>query len=296
MKLFTPWRLVNHYLQHPLGRRQRALTLINIIRWQLGSSLLHSRAVAMPFVNRTRLMIKKGMTGATGNIYVGLVEFEDMAFVLHFLRAGDQFLDVGANVGVYTVLAASCGARVTSIEPVPESFEQLVDNINVNRFGDMVEPHNIGVGGERGELQFSTNTGPTNHVLAEDEHAEGAIKVAVEKLDSIAGDATMAKIDVEGFEHEVIEGAPLLLDNPNLKAILIELNGLAERYGYLDQDVHDRLVNYGFSPVQYNPFDRCLMTLPSRNTSGNTLYVRNIEDVETRLQNAPIISIGNVAF
>ena len=46
------------------------------------------------------------MIGATGNLFCGLHEIEDMGFVLHFLRSDDIFLDVGVNVGTYTVLAA----------------------------------------------------------------------------------------------------------------------------------------------------------------------------------------------
>jgi hypothetical protein len=47
-----------------------------------------------------------GMTGATQNIYVGLQEFVDIMLTLHFLRKGDLFLDMGANVGSYTILAS----------------------------------------------------------------------------------------------------------------------------------------------------------------------------------------------
>ena len=62
-----------------------------------------------------------GMTGATGNVYCGLHEFEDMALVLHALRPRDLFVDVGANVGSYTVLGGQ-PARVAlasnpSLEP-----------------------------------------------------------------------------------------------------------------------------------------------------------------------------------
>lgn len=46
------------------------------------------------------------MTGATGNWYCGLQEYEDMSFVLHALRPGDLFVDVGANIGSYSILAA----------------------------------------------------------------------------------------------------------------------------------------------------------------------------------------------
>lgn len=53
------------------------------------------------------------MTGATGNIYVGLHEFEDMAFLLHVLRRTDLFVDVGANIGSYTILAGgAAGAKL----------------------------------------------------------------------------------------------------------------------------------------------------------------------------------------
>jgi hypothetical protein len=62
--------------------------------------------VVVPFVGDTRLLVARGMRGATGNVYVGLHEFEEMAFALHALRPSSRFIDVGANVGSYTVLAA----------------------------------------------------------------------------------------------------------------------------------------------------------------------------------------------
>ena len=60
------------------------------------------------------------MYGATGNIYCGLHDFEEMSFLMHFLRAGDVFADVGVNVGAYSMLAASVGARAIAFEPAGE--------------------------------------------------------------------------------------------------------------------------------------------------------------------------------
>ncbi len=74
MKLATPWRVVRHYLNHPLGRRDRIGTLVRMLRWQAGSRLLGAE-VAMPFVDGARLLVETGMHGATGNVYVGLMEF-----------------------------------------------------------------------------------------------------------------------------------------------------------------------------------------------------------------------------
>ena len=230
MTLAAPWRTLRHYLDHPLGRRDRFATFMRILRWQVGSRLLGAM-VATPFVDGTRLLVSTGMHGATGNVYVGLMEFDDMAFVLHLLRKGDEFLDVGANVGVYSVLAAARGARVLAMEPVPATFEQLLDNIHLNRFETRIEARNIGVGSGPDELRFSTTIGPTNHVLADGESTEHAVTVAVDALDTIAEGwaPTIIKIDVEGFESNVICGAASLLAQQSLQAVLIELNGLGAR-------------------------------------------------------------------
>jgi hypothetical protein len=56
----------------------------------------------------------------TGNLYAGLHEFSEMGFLLHLLRQNDLFVDVGANLGSYTVLASAvCQARNIAFEPVP---------------------------------------------------------------------------------------------------------------------------------------------------------------------------------
>lgn len=291
----APWRILRHYLEHPLGRRDRRRTLMRIVRWQLGSRLLDAKA-AVPFVDGTRLVVGTGMHGATGNVYVGLMEFEDMAFVLHLMREGDDFLDVGANVGVYSILAASRGARVLAMEPVLDTYEQLLDNIHLNRFQERIEACRVGVGKEPGELRFSIGSGPTNHVLAVGEAADHSVAVAVDTLDLLAAGwaPTMLKIDVEGFEANVIAGASGLLAQQSLQAVLIELNGLGARYGFADADIHARLLEAGFRPTSYEPFARHLNALERPRTTGNTLYVRSSAVLEQRLREAPPVRVVGV--
>jgi hypothetical protein len=55
----------------------------------------HCDEVIVNWIGGTRFAAKRGMTGVAGNIYAGLHEFGDMAFMLHFLRAGDLLADVG---------------------------------------------------------------------------------------------------------------------------------------------------------------------------------------------------------
>src|SRR5208337_4657605 len=68
--------------------------------WQAASRL--QETIEYEWVSGSKLLVKNGMTGATGNIYCGLHEFADLAFLLHLLRPGDLFVDVGANIGSYT--------------------------------------------------------------------------------------------------------------------------------------------------------------------------------------------------
>jgi FkbM family methyltransferase len=220
-----------------------------------------------------------------------------MAFVLHLLRDGEDFLDVGANVGVYSILAASRGARVLAMEPVPDTYQQLLDNIHLNRFETRIEARNLGVGKTPGELRFSTGSGPTNHVLADGEGDAQSVTVPVDSLDNIAAGWTpaMMKIDVEGFEANVIQGAPELLAQPSLQAVLIELNGLGARYGFSDADIHARLLDFGFRPMRYEPFARRLVALDGRQDAGNTLYVRLSAALEQRLREAPAVRVVGVA-
>lgn len=126
-------------MNHPLARQQRARSVGRWLRWQSGSRLLDA-PVVMPWVNETRLLVSQGMTGDTGNLYCALHEWPYMAFLLHLLCPGDTFLDVGANVGSYTVLAAGAlGAHAIAVEPIPAALATLQDNLALKAIGDRVK-------------------------------------------------------------------------------------------------------------------------------------------------------------
>ena len=114
----NPIKTIFYILRHPFNRRRRLRALMQFVKWQI-NTLLNPYPIVFPFTENTKLLISKGMTGATGNYYCGLHEFEDMGFLLHFLRPGDLFVDIGANVGSYTILAsAEVGARSTAVRNV----------------------------------------------------------------------------------------------------------------------------------------------------------------------------------
>jgi len=281
--------LVRFITRHPLNEKRKIAALRRVLAWQV-SSRLAPGPIAVSFVNDSELLVSAGMTGATGNIYTGLHEFEDMSFVLHALRDDDVFVDVGANVGSYTILAgAVVGAKCLAFEPIPETYRHLIRNINLNGIGATVAAQNIGIGNEDGELRFSSDLDTVNHVLGASEESAGGVAVPVKTLDAVAADSHPAviKIDVEGFETSVIDGGSATLRSESLLAVVMELNGSGARYGFDENALHQKMLKLAFQPVAYSPLDRRLTPLESKNTeSGNTIYVRDIERMRSRLENA----------
>ena len=290
-------RILRFIYTHPLNKRNKLKALQRYITWQIGSRILPS-AVAINFVGKSRLLVKTGMTGATGNIYTGLHEFEDMSFLLHLLRKEDVFVDIGANVGSYTILAGSvAGSKCFSIEPIPTTFTALIDNVNLNGIYDKVCCLNIGIGKENGRLKFTSTLDSINHVKSTTDKEIDFIDVPVKKLDDVLGnkEPTLIKIDVEGFETEVIAGAVKTLSRHSLIAVIMELNGSGKRYGYDETALHQKMLDYGFCSYLYLPFERKLQPLNTKNNnSGNTLYLRNIEKIKERLQSSLKFMINGI--
>lgn len=278
---------------HPLTSRQRLATFSRWIRWQLGSRVLAGKAV-MPFVEGTELVVDRGMTGATGNIYAGLHEFNDMGFLLHFLRPDDPFLDVGANIGSYTVLAAGvCGASCTAIEPIPATYAKLVTNLRLNGLELRATALNVGVGASEGTLRFTRSLDAMNHVVGPGEElGDDLVDVAVTTIDEVSRGQRpiLMKIDVEGFEMHALSGAEETLAAPALEAIIIELNGLGARYGNQDTRIDAKLRQFGFTSHVYDPFTR-MLSPRAELAADNVLYLRHPAATAERLRTARAIRL-----
>ena len=294
MSIFGTFKLI---FNHPMTRTQRVASYMRWLRWQLSSRIGLGDSV-VEFVGGTKLLAQSGMTGATGNIYCGLHECHDMGFVLHFLRKGDLFLDVGANIGSYTVLASGAvGADTISFEPVPKTFQHLLDNIYLNRIVDHVMPHNVAVGSKAGELEMMSDRDTVNRVVTNEVYFGEKVNVPVVTLDEILAGRVpkLIKIDVEGFETLVLKGAEQTLGDANLEAVLMELNGSGKAYGFDEYEIHKYMINLGYKQCSYNVLTRELhiSTVVSWYT-GNNLYVRNptrAQELVSSAQRYPVIGM-----
>ena len=273
MNLF---RLARMIAAHPLNRRARLHAFARFMRWQLGSRLLR-RPVALPFVNGTSLITETGMVGSTPNYYFGLHEMDDMGFALHVLRAGDLFADLGANVGSYSVIASVTGAEIISVEPVPVTYERLMRNIRFN--GIAAETHRCGLSSAKGELRFTTDRDAMNRVAAPG-YSGPAVTVPVESLDDLLAGRVpfLMKIDVEGHEPHLLEGAVRTLADPALQAVLMETNANVPT-------LMERMTAHGFSAHRYDALERRLH--PASGPQQNTIFLRDSANIQVRCTEAP---------
>ncbi|WP_077145349.1 FkbM family methyltransferase, partial [Sphingopyxis sp. KK2] len=220
------------------------------------------------------------------NVYFGLHEFADMGFVLHMLRPADLFVDIGANIGSFTILAAKVsGADVIAFEPDSNTVATLERNIAANEVGGRVEVHTSALGDREQELWFTSGMDTINHVA--DDDTPGAVRVHGTTLDTVlAGRAPLLiKIDVEGHEPAVIAGAQKTLASPDLKAVEVET---------VTQDIADMLTAHGFAQRHYDPFTRRLSQAPVH-AANNSLYVRDEAFVADRIEKAAPVDVYGIA-
>lgn len=254
--------------------------------------------VMYPFVNDLRVQLRTGMWGATGVVYVGLEEYQDMAFCAHLLRPQDVFVDVGACFGSYSLLASGvAGARSIAFEPNPVTAQGLRENIRLNSLGDRVEIRAKAVGSEHGTVMLTSELRAANHIVGADDAADTSqVAVPLTRLDDELEQTAPAliKIDVEGYEQAVLDGAQAVLRKESLLAVILEDVGLGRRYGP-SSDQHARMLGLGFRSYRYEPGTRELVDLDGEpNRAGfNTLYVRNPALVKERLAGArPFTVLG----
>lgn len=284
---------LNRILNHPLNRNRKLNALYRWVAWQVRSRSARDD-VAVPFANGLTVYGRSGMTGAASTAYVGLNEFDDMALVVHALRPGDLFLDVGANLGLYSLLAAgAAGAHVIAYEPMPATSALLKSNVHRNGLDGLVSVVTEAVGREQGSVELtSTGNDVTSRVATDREDADQ--RSLMTTLDASVGSRTptFLKVDVEGFEGAVLEGAANILAHPTLQFALIEVNTNAERYGYSGQWIVDTMARFGMKPFRYDAGSRLLTPLQGANAeSDNTLFIKDVEAAVRRVADGQQVSV-----
>jgi FkbM family methyltransferase len=244
--------------QHPANRHRRLRAVAQAALWQA-----YKHTIARPFDLRVygqlRLRAYPDSHEPGRFIYYGgLPEFDEMTFMQRYLRPGDGFIDGGANVGAYTLLAALLvgpGGRVEAFEPAPLEAERLRENVALNRF-EQVKVHEAALADAVGQAEFTTNRpGSANRLRSAEDEQRQTTLVAVTTIDHTLPDAryAMAKLDLEGAEPLALRGAERHLAACNPPVLALELvDRFVRRFGSSSQEVGEWLAGHGYQLAHYD--------------------------------------------
>lgn len=132
------------------------------------------------------------------------IEPETTKYLKQTLCSGDLFVDAGASIGYYTLLAASMNCKVHAFEPKVENFRILCANVLRNKLSQ-VAPHDIALSNLDGSQRFYVAKWGKSSLIPRYRTTETRI-IPTRRLDIFNLNPNVVKIDVEGHELEVLQG------------------------------------------------------------------------------------------
>lgn len=266
----------------------------------LASRLLWRSRVCLSLRTHIRLpeggVIRFHPAAMSANLWVDPNRYDHAThFLRRYLRAGDRFVDVGANIGLHSVIAASMvgvSGRVVSVEPHPRTFGYLAENVRLNGY-DWVSCHNVAAAARTGRAFMTSLKSDDQNSLLADEEGKQVTLVDLDTLLSSDEHIDLLKVDVDGFETEVFRGASSVLKRTS--CVYFEAaHGYAERYGYSLRDVFESLGSSGFEIYQVDVHRGTLARLdqPFEGIREDLVATRNPKDVIFRISVGQTVRSG----
>jgi FkbM family methyltransferase len=206
-------------------------------------------------------------------LFLGQMEQDVVAFFQAFLQPGNVVLDLGANVGVFTLLGAKYVGRsgqVHAFEPTPGTFAQLRANVELNNCA-CVRLNQLAVADKPAKSTFFVYAQCGMNSMRRQEWVGAPIEeitvdaVSVDDYVDVHGlnRVDLIKIDVEGAELMVLDGASRVLTGPNAPVLICEFtNKTTSGFGYRAAAIRERLESLGYRLYRWNCKERRLVSEP----------------------------------
>lgn len=235
-----------YVLYHPANEGQRLRALGRAAAFQVRGRLLRRSTIARVGTTMT-VEAPLHATGVSKAVYANPPDWLEMHAWRRVLRSGDLFVDVGSNAGLYSLWAADCGALPLAVEPDPTNARRCRDNLARN--GVAAEVLECALGSAPGTMRFTSGGDTLNHLVTSEDENLPSHSVEVRTLDDVLDGrhARGVKIDVEGAERLVLEGATEALREQRVDVFQIEWNAQSvAQLGEGRQPLADLLRQHGY--------------------------------------------------
>ncbi len=213
-----------------------ACVLINAALLRCGVEPL----TVVPMRDGTRMRVDLRSNTERLSAYLGEYDQDLIRTLLDLYDPNRWFLDVGANVGFYSVAIANSirakggVGKVAAFEPFPGNHARLVENIELNELGGYSLTHQCGLSDSNAEASitlredFVAGSATGNAAIATDKSIDAGfdrVTIGLERLDGLSFDGAIdtVKIDIEGHEDFFLRGAQETLDR-HRPTLMMEVN------------------------------------------------------------------------
>ena len=280
-------KLLKIIINHPLNVNNKFESLLKFFFFNLKKIL--KKKIIFSWVEESKLIYdntkieKLSQRQIKLNYYLGMAEYKDMIFLIHCLKKDDIFIDCGANLGLYTILASKViGSDTIAFEPHPETVKKFVSLLNINNITSKVKIIPKAIGDKIDKANFSNRKDALRRKIIQEKDYEkdNVIQVEMTTLDYELKDIRkdfIIKMDLEGFEYNALKGATAILQNKNLKAIIVENNQPTEK-----SSINQLLSKFNLFPIEYFPQKREInINKDNLEHKLNLIFIRDLEKIQS---------------
>lgn len=281
-------------LNHPNNKKAKINTLGRLFLWKLNQLFLH-KPVTVDLTPEIKCVCHPDSSFGSLIVYTKFPEYAEMNFLYDYLEKDDIFVDVGANIGAYSLIAASKikTGKIFSFEPSPKALKYLKENIQINNIKHIVTIVDKVVSDKNGFEKFISG----KHSEVDRIGGKSDLFHKIKTIPSITLDkfltiqkipyVDLIKIDIEGAELKALKGLREFLVRDKVGAILFEINSNCKDYGYVEDDIFHFLENLGFSLYSFAEENK-IKKLNRNKLPGslmfNVLAVNKIKRTQTRIK------------
>jgi FkbM family methyltransferase len=288
--LWGSWLLL-HLSQDPTVGRQYPTVVLREVCWQIWRRTIR-RPIRLEMANGYQIVLPAWSQMAGLTYAIGFHEPREELFALAYLRPGDVAVDVGANIGIFSMLMCAAGARVIAFEPGSRSRSDFARALVHNPSADVTMVP-VALSNAPGRMGLTMDREASNHLTTDT--GERVEDVEVMRLDDYmsghAADIVFVKIDAEGFDLEVLQGAEGLL-GAQRPVLMVETWGPPTVRNWLEERDY-RIYRYAFETHTLHEYPR------AHSSAANILAIHRdaLDMVNERLRTAaePSLRLPRIA-